>query len=46
MTQEINQIRQENLTDFAKYLGVDSEDLYQLYYKNDDEEICFDDYSR
>lgn len=50
MTQEIKELinldTHEDLKDFAEYLGVDYEDLYQLHHKLQDEDIDFDDYSR
>lgn len=50
MTQEINQPvnldKQEDLDEFAKYLGIDYEDLYELHHKFQNEDIDFDDWSR
>lgn len=36
----------KELEDFANYLGVDFEDLYDLHYNNKYEDIDFDDWSK
>lgn len=50
MTQNIeimaNLDSREELSEFANYLGIDYEDLYELKKTNKYEDIDFDDYSR
>lgn len=46
-TKKMTNLEKENIEDFAKYLGVDCEDLYEFTYRRSYvEEIDFDDYSR
>lgn len=46
-TQKMTNLDKENIEDFAKYLGVDYEDLYEFTYKKSYvEDIDFDDYSQ
>ena len=46
-TKKMTNLEKENIEDFARYLGVDCEDLYEFtYQKSYVEDIDFDDYSR
>jgi len=45
-TEKFKKTDSKELEDFANYLGVDFEDLYELHYNKKCDDIDFDDWSR